>query len=390
MLHRVGAAALLALSAAGAPAVAQELDIRIAVLAQEVEPPPTLANLDPPPEDEGVQGARLATADSNTTGKFLKHRYRLDEVVVPQDGDVAAAMEKLAADGHRFVVSTLRADALNKALAAPGAAGMLVFNAAAPDDALRNAGCRANLLHTLPSRAMLADALAQVLVKKRWTRWFLVTGPRPEDALYADAVRRAAKRFGAKVVAEKAWTGDSDVRRTAQAEVATFTQGPSYDVLVVADEAGDFGNYLPYQTWDPRPVAGTAGLIPAAWGRAIEAWGAVQLQERFRAQAGRWMTPADYAAWIAVRTVAEAATRTKSGDPAALAAAIRADGFEVGAHKGRRVSYRPWDGQLRQPIPLLTPVSLVAEAPQEGFLHPTTDLDTLGHDRPESGCKAVK
>jgi len=386
----MGAAALLAFGLAGTPAMAQELDIRIAVLTQEVEPPPTLANLDPPPPDEGLQGARLAIADSNTAGKFLKQRYRLDEVVVPQDGDTAAAMEKLAADGHRFVVTALRADALTKALAAPAAAGMLVFNAGAPDDVLRNAGCRTNLLHTLPSRAMLADALAQFLVKKRWPRWFLVVGPRPEDALYADAVRRAAKRFGAKIVAEKAWTGDSDVRRTAQAEVATFTQGPGYDVLVVADEVGDFGNYLPYQTWDPRPVAGTAGLVPAAWGRAIEAWGAVQLQERFKAQAGRWMTPADYAAWIAVRTVAEAATRTRSGDFATLSAAIRADGFEVGAHKGRRVSYRPWDGQLRQPIPLLTPVSLVAEAPQEGFLHPITDLDTLGYDRPESGCKAPK
>ena len=371
------------------PVSAQELDVRIAYLTQTVERPPALANIDVPPDDEGLQGARLGIADNATTGRFLKHRYTLDEIVVPADGDVAAAVRDLAARGHRFIVANLHPQALDTALQAPEAANMLVFNAGAPDDRFRNADCRPFLLHTLPSRAMLADALAQFLVKKRWPRWFLVSGPRPEDELYAEAVRRAAKRFGAKIVAEKTWTGEHDLRRTAQAEVALFTQGPEYDVLIVADELGDFGEYMPYQTWDPRPVAGTAGLVPTAWARPIEQWGALQLQSRFRNQAGRSMTAVDYAAWVAVRSIGEAVTRTKSADFATLESTLRSDTFEIAAFKGRPVSYRAWDGQLRQPVALVTPKALVTQSPQEGFLHPATELDTLGHDRAESGCTAT-
>src|SRR3546814_2939226 len=50
-----------------------------------------------------------------------------------------------------------------------------------------------------------------------------------------------------------------------------FTQDfPDYDVLLVADESEVFGTYLPYRTWIPRPVAGTAGLVPSAWHPASE------------------------------------------------------------------------------------------------------------------------
>ena len=166
-----------------------------------------------------------------------------------------------------------------------------------------------------------------------------------------------------------------------------FTQAARYDVLLVADEAGAFGNEFPYRTWDPRPVAGTQGLTAAAWHATLEQWGAAQLQSRFRKQAGRWMTARDFAAWMAVRTVGEAATRSKSNDFATLVRTIRGEEFEIAAFKGRKLSYRQWDGQLRQPIPLSWPAGLVATSPQEGFLHPRSELDTLGDDAPESGCR---
>ena len=67
-------------------------------------------------------------------------------------------------------------------------------------------------------------------------------------------------------------------------------------------------------TWHPRPVVGTQGLKPVAWHRVVEQWGAAQLQSRFDKLSGRWMTSEDYAAWAAVRSVAEAVTRTKSNE----------------------------------------------------------------------------
>lgn len=383
------ATALVTLCGSPMAAEGDITEIRIAYLTQIAKQPPALSNLDEPIPDEGLQGSLLAIDDNNTSGRFLKQHFSLKLVRVEEDGDVAAALHALYADGYRIVVADLQAAALDRILATPIASQMMIFNARAPDDRFRNDDCRSFLLHTMPSRAMLADALAQYLVKKRWTDWFLVVGTRAEDELFAAAVRRAAKRFGGRIVEEKSWAFEHDLRRTAQAEVPVFTQVDAYDVLIVADEIGDFGEYLAYRTWDPRPVAGTQGLVPTAWHRTVEQWGAAQLQSRFRKQAGRWMTARDYAAWVAVRAVGEAAMRTGAGGLKTLSAYIHSDALQLSAFKGRKLSFRPWNGQLRQPIPVAAARSLVTLSPQEGFLHPTTELDTLGYDKPESTCRMV-
>jgi ABC transporter substrate binding protein (PQQ-dependent alcohol dehydrogenase system) len=169
--------------------------------------------------------------------------------------------------------------------------------------------------------------------------------------------------------------------------VPRLTQGVEYDVLVVADEWGDFGDYLMYRTWDPRPVAGTQGLFPTAWYRTIEQWGGAQLQVRFGKSAGRPMEALDYAAWAALRSIGEAAIRGRSSDPETIGRYIQSPEFELAAYKGRKLSYRPWSGQLRQPVALTAARSLVSQSPQEGFLHRQTELDTLGFDQPEVQCK---
>lgn len=368
------------------PAAASD-EIRIGYLSQAQPRPPGLSDLDAPVDDAGLQGARLAIADNNTTGRFTGQTFVLVEQSLAADGDIATAYRALLADGVAAVIANLSGDGLDRLLTAADTDTALIFNAGAADDRFRRADCRTYLLHTAPSRAMLADALVQYLVKKNWKRWFLVIGRRPADALYADALRRAATRFGGRIVTEKTWQAAGDFGRTAEAEVPVFTQVGAYDVLLVADEIGAFGEYLPYRTWDPRLVAGTQGLMPLAWHRTLEQWGGRQLQSRFQRLAGRPMTAADYAAWAAVRSIGEAASRTGSADSGAIDGYIRSDNFELAGFKGLTLSYRPWDGQLRQPIPLVTAKSIVSMSPQEGFLHPLTALDTLGDDRPESACK---
>ncbi|ALG73810.1 branched-chain amino acid ABC transporter substrate-binding protein [Azospirillum thiophilum] len=371
-----------------APAMAQDSgEIRIGFLSQTPEPPPSVANPDEPAVDDGLAGAALAIADNNTTGKFLKQSFLLDAVEVVPDGDAAAALRELAGRGNRFVIVDAPGATVEALSKLPEARNLLLLNATAPDDSLRGAACAPNLLNVAPSRAMLADALGQYLVKKRWPRWFLVTGRRPEDMLFASAVRRAAKHFGAQIVAEKTWTAESDVNRTAEAEIPVFTQAKSYDVLVVADEVGEFGDYLPYRTADPRPVAGTQGLVPTVWHRTHEQWGAAQLQSRFKASAKRAMTARDHNDWTAVRIVGEAAARARTADPDRLIAFIQSPDFTMSAFRGAPLSLRPWDGQLRQPVLLAADRSLVSVSPQEGFLHPRTELDSLGYDQPETLCK---
>lgn len=188
------------------------------------------------------------------------------------------------------------------------------------------------------------------------------------------------------MIAEKTWTFDTDLRRSAASEIPAFTQLDDYDVIVVADESGDFGEYIPYNSWLPRPVAGTQGLKPVAWHRVIEQWGAAQLQNRFEKLAGRWMNSDDYSSWLALRSIAEAITRTSSTDFKALYQYLLSDDFELAGFKGRKLNFRSWNGQMRQPVPLIHPRALVTTAPLEGFLHPRSELDSLGFDKAEISC----
>ena len=373
----------------GAPlhaASPEPIDVEIVFLTQKVELPPALSNIDTIPDDAGLMGARVAIADNNTTGRFLKQKYTLKEEALSINGNVEEAFSRLISEGAKLFVLDLPATSLDIVRKHANANQSLLINVRATDDRFRSKDCHDYLLHTIPSRSMRSDALAQYLITKRWKEWLLVVGPRPEDELFAKSIRKSAAKFGAKIVKEKKWTGEYDARRTAQAEIPLFTQNIDYDVLMVADEIGDFGDYLMYSTWTPRLVAGTQGLIAATWGRPVEQWGAAQLQERFIKKSGRWMNPRDYAAWAAVRSIGEAVTRARSGELVKIQNFIGSDNFQLAAFKGRKLSFRKWNGQLRMPIAVMTARSLVAQPPLKGFLHQRTELDTLGLDKPESSC----
>lgn len=371
---------------ASGTAVEKQL-IKIFYLTQEQDVPPALSNLDPFIQGKGMAGAELGIDDNNTTGRFTGQHYQLTKVMLPADADVVKAFNERVGEEFAFVVLNLKAGLLLQLADLPAARQKILFDASTRDDALRNEQCRSNLLHLLPSRAMRADALAQYMLKKRWRDWFLVIGPSPEDRLYAAAIKRSAKRFGMKLVEEKQWTHTYDARRTAQSDVPVFTQGIDYDVLVVADEKGLFGEYLDYRTWLPRPVIGTQGLVATSWHRTHEQWGAVQMQNRFKEYAGRWMTEPDYGAYLAVRAIGEATVRTQSNRVEAVKEYLLGDRFALQGYKGKPLSFRPWSGQLRQPVLLAAPRSMVSVAPLEGFLHPRSELDTLGYDKPETQCQ---
>ena len=379
------AIACTALPSAHSRAAEAPLQVRIGYLGYRPDPGPLLSNVIPEPVDAGLRGAELAITDSNSTGRFLNQSYTLVDGSADSPQALLEAAKAQHQQGLRLFVVNVPADSLRQLSAA--LPDSLLFNAGSPDDSLRTTDCLANVLHSLPSRAMLADALAQFLVVRKWQRALLIVGPTADDQAYAAALRRAAKRFGLKLVAEKAWSFDNDQRRSAQADMPLFTQTAEYDVVLVADERGDFGEYVPYQTWYPRPVAGTQGLTPVGWHKTVETYGAAQLQKRFEALAGRWMNDRDFAAWIAVRSVASAVSKLRQADPLAIRQLQLSDQLPLDGFKGRKLSYRPWNGQLRQPIPVVQPRALVSTSPQEGFLHPFNEMDSLGYDKPEVSCR---
>jgi ABC transporter substrate binding protein (PQQ-dependent alcohol dehydrogenase system) len=352
---------------------------------------PAISLLDKPTADDGLAGARLAINDNNTTGRFINQQFNLSDTPIRADEDPVAALQRMTAQGIALILTDVPAEML---LTAAAAKDVTLFNIAAPDDALRQESCRNNVIHVAPSRAMLADALAQYLVWKKWSRWVLTYGSHPDDGLLADAYRRSAKRFGARILKEIEYKDTGGARQTdsgvvqTQQQMPVFTQGlPDYDVLVTADENEVFAGYLPYRTWDARPVVGSTGLRPTSWSPSSESWGGAQLQDRFTRLVHRRMTPLDMQAWTACRMIGEAASRSASTDPAKIMQDMKSPDFGIAAYKGQKLTLRDWDLQLRQPILLDDGRSVVSVSPQPGFLHQFTELDTLGFDRPETRCK---
>lgn len=380
----------------GAPlfAATDPLVVDVVRITRAVEPPVPLSLLDSRVEDEGGAGAELGLEDNRTTGNFLGHEYRYESIGLDTDDDVAKRVAALNDEGRKlFLLDLDSTDLLDAVDAAPNA---LHLNVRSGDDALRDSDCRRNLLHLPPSLSMRADALAQYLAWKRWNEVVLVTGRHAEDRAWAHALLRAAERFGLDVVATKDWDREPGARRTdsghhtAQQEIPAFSRFPDHDVLLVADAGDEFGEYLPYRTERPRPVAGTQGLVPTAWHRAHEQWGATQIQRRFEVLAKRVMTPRDQAAWLGMRAIGEAVTNTGSANPAALREYLLSDRLTLAGFKGVPLTFRSWNGQLRQPILLVGPRMLVSVSPQEGYLHERSELDTLGVDEPESDCQEFR
>ncbi|WP_244532995.1 ABC transporter substrate-binding protein [Phyllobacterium sp. CL33Tsu] len=369
------------------------LDVRIGYL-RAYEPQLALSVLDIPPRDEGVAGANVAINDNNTTGKFLGQSFILDVTEAKPQADIVPVFKEMLARGDRLILADISAKQLLSIADLAKENGAILFNVGATDDSLREEECRSNVFHTAPTRSMLADGLAQYLVWKQWRKWVLLYGSHDGDKLYADAMRRAATRFGATIVEERLYEDKGTARRTdtgviqVQKQMPVFTQNlPEHDVVIVADESEVFGSYVPYRTWTPRPVAGTAGLVASSWHPASEQWGGSQIQNRFAKATGRRMLSKDMQAWTAVRIVGEAVTRTKGNDPKQVEDYIKSDGFSIAAFKGQKLTFRNWNWQLRQPVLIGDGHGVVSTSPQEGFLHQFSELDTLGVDRPETKCK---
>ena len=335
-----------------------------------------------------VDGAKTAEREGSILGRVLGMRFRLEERSLDAGEDPVAAVEAL----HRDLGSTVflldlplpDMDALKPALSRRD---LIFFNIRHGEDRLRGSDCAAGLFHTLPSHAMVMDALAQFLLKKDWRKVLLLVGQEDADRTLADAFSRTAQKFRLQIVDLRSFVLSNDPRQRDQNNIALLTAGKEYDVVFVADSVGEFGRYVPYNVHRPRPIIGSEGLSAGAWHWTWERHGAPQLNQRFDRIAKRRMQVMDYAGWAAVRSVIEAVVRTKSTDIEALSAYMTSDEFSFDAYKGVPSNFRPWDHQMRQPILLHTENAVIERAPIEGFLHQKNNLDTLGPDQRESECR---
>ena len=334
-----------------------------------------------------LAGAQVAVHESKFVGSAIGVEFKLEQVEAADAKDMLSRIDQLLAGGVHYFIIDAPADVVAEVAAATRDKPLLLLNVTAREDDLRQARCSSHLLHVIPNYAMLADALVQYLVFRKWREMLVLEGPRPEDKDLVTALHRSAKRYGAKIVDQRPFVLSNDPRERDQNNVALLTGGKDYDVVFVADTDGEFARSVPYQTVFPRLVVGTEGLAGLAWHWSWDRHGAPQLEKRFEKRAQRAMTSLDWAAWLAVKAVVEAVLRTEAAEFDKVKNFLLGEDIILDGFKGNRMNFRPWDRQLRQPLLIATHNWVVERAPIRGFLHATNNLDTLGFDERDSQCR---
>ena len=375
-----------------------------------------LALLTLPARAATLKATLIALADDPRLERVRLERAYLGHPGGPLDDAVAMAIEEsqfelesVGAAVNLNLVTAAGLDAARSAAAAAekaGAAVLLVdlpaawvlavvdavklpvLNLSEAADSLRQQDCRARLFHLIPSERMRTDALAQTLVARKWTKLLLLAGASPADALRAATAQASMKRYGLQVVANKPFKLSADPRERDLANPLLLTGGVQYDAVWVVDSDGEFARSLPYRTVLPRPVVGDAGLVALAWHAQFERFGAPQVVRRFAKATKRAMTVQDWAAWMAGKALVALVAAAPKGNAAGWAQALPK--LQLDGSKGTQMSFRPWDGQLRQPLQLTDGQGVIGTAPIEGLLHPSEVLDTLGVDAPEKLCKVTR
>ena len=331
-------------------------------------------------------GAALALKEIKFHGTELGISFDLQHAVAKKEKDISTKVDELYSDGIRFILVDLPANELTELTKKYSTKDIVFFNISAYETELRQSQCQSNLFHTLPSHAMLADALGQYLISKKWRQVLLLEGPLAEDKLLTEAFTAAAKRYGLKITDKRPFELSNDPRKREKNNVTLISNGDQ-DVIYVADSQGEFARNTPYQTLNPNLIVGSEGLTASAWHWAWDRHGAPQLEKRFEKKNERPMTNIDWAAWMAVKAIAGAIQSTKSTELKTITRHLTSDKNLLDTFKGYASSFRPWNNQLRQPILLTTHTWVVDRAPITGFLHQTNNLDTLGIDQRNSQCK---
>jgi hypothetical protein len=141
---------------------------------------------------------------------------------------------------------------------------------------------------------------------------------------------------------------------------------------------------------DAIAAANDDASAAVVWDPSLAKFGADTLNERFHTRFGTPMTEDAWTAWFAVKVLWESSLRVKSGDSRAIADYLVRETTQFDGHKGRPLSFRAWDHQLRQPLYVRTG-SRVLEEPVTRDGEPARNaLDRLGPGASASKCGMSK
>lgn len=366
------------------------------------------------------QGAEMAGDELAFNADMLGYVFTAQTVAADGPEAVVAAAQALL-DEHG-VYGVVGGFDLAEAEALAGwsaAAGVPFLNVASSADALRNAQCRPTMFHVEPSAGMYLDAMAGWYVRSGLRDWYFLRAPDDESGAQLARVERALsdRHFGVgvagrAVVGEGAdWPAVADAVKRSRADLVVLLMPADEQLAALAAlEAAGVSAMVtgfPYPEAQTRefyrasraaaPTLGSGHRI-AAWEATLDAYGARELNSRYRMTYGEPMDESAWAVYQGLKILYEAAFFSSSADPATVMAYLTSPQSVFDVWKGIGTSFRPWDRQLRQSLYLVkvdatqedafTLATLVGELP--AIYMPGTEvverLDQLGDLAAASVC----
>lgn len=365
------------------------------------------------------QGAEMAADEFEFNADMLGIDFGVLTQAASGAEAVVAAAAALQADGAYGIVGGFVA-AEAAALAEWSArTGVPFLNVGASADALRGELCQPTVFHIEPSAAMYLDSMAGWYVRSGLRDWYFLHGDDDESRQQLERVNATLRErhFGARAVGEAVVAEGTDLaavaervkRARADLVVLLLPAARQLEALSALEQHGveAMVTGFPYPEAQTRtfydasrgaaPTLG-AGHRISAWEATLDAYGARELNARYRMTYGEPMDAPAWAVYQGVKIFYEAAFfggSTSADDVLAYLASPNAV-FDV--WKGIGTSFRPWDGQMRQSIYLVkvdatseTPftfASLVGELP--AIYMPGTEvverLDQIGDLQGAGGC----
>lgn len=293
----------------------------------------------------------------------ISRRTFLRQLAVVGAAAPASAPWRLAREWHALPPITLKIGVIESAPSSPAARARRSGLDLGVDDAKRAGALFGGTVdvHPLAPAAVRGSGVSAI-----------VGGTEPAECA---ALAKAAQDAGVLYLNASC---SSDALRGADCRSAAFHVAPSDAMLSDALKA----------------VHAPSGARAVAWDGSLERFGADTLNGRFRAKAHADMDSDAWGAWMAVKVLWECSLRARSTEPAKLAAFLAGDSAQFDGYKGRALSFRAWDHQLRQPVYVFTgsgaSKKMVGEAPvaPPGADVATRDLlDRIGTMAARSTCR---
>ena len=334
-----------------------------------------------------LAGAKLGLKDIKPFQRMAKVKFKLMDMRIKNiDSAADEIFNHINKNNIKIVLLDFPASELINIVSKISDLNIAVINISSKNNELRSFNCNKNLFHTIPSERMLSDSLAQYLSDKKWRKVLILTGPLEIDKAKSESFIESAKQFGLKIIDNRNFLLGNDPRARDQNDLDFLTGSAKYDAVYISDTHKEFSYGVPFATHIPSAVIGSSGLTPRAWHWSYLRHGAPQVHGRFERMNQRRMTEEDWAAWVAMRAIAEALVRFKDNENFSFHDSFVSENFKLDGSKGPVLNFRKWNRQLRQPIMLSTDNWVTSIAPLESFVHRENNLDTIGIDSKTSKC----